>query len=114
MNHYLTKKDLENFDKWSDEEITKFLIWDNVNALKFFGLKDIEERYFNGLKFAAGRYDKHKKFLDFTDSVLNKLFSIVKKKKKTVLLQDNRYPLITSVIKNNYNLKMLFKIRKLF
>jgi len=112
MNHYLTKKDLENFDKWSDEEITKFLIWDNVNALKFFGLKDIEERYFNGLKFAAGRYDKHKKFLDFTDSVLNKLFSIVKKKKKTVLLQDNRYPLITSVIKNNYNLKFIVSGKK--
>ena len=112
INNYFTKKDLNNVSEWSQAQIADFLIWDNINALKSFGLKDIEKRYFRGMQSAADRYEKYKFILDLKDKFFSFFLNKSKKNKKTILFEDNRYPLITSEVKKYYNLKFIVSGKK--
>lgn len=107
---YYKKLGFENIFSWNQEDLSGFLIWDQVEAFKPRG--DLEPDLWKNSKNEFQKYNKYRSFLNIYDKVFEKLWFKNNKKVKKVLFYNTKYPKLILEGKKNFSVGLIATSKK--
>ena len=101
---YHEKLNIDKWDSWSEEALSKFLAYDYFEGLnESMGGKDNQALFCGQQELIIQKYKKYKTLLDFLDKIFFKIYFISAKNKKSILFRNPRYSSVISGAKKQYH-----------
>ncbi len=109
---YYKKLGFESVFSWREEDLSGFLIWDQIEAFKAIGRGDLRSGMLQDAKTSTQKYNRYKLILDIYDKFRQRLWLKDNKKNKKILFYNSKYSHLILESKKRYSVGLIVTAKK--